>query len=164
MSAETLRLRDEQDGEHDVALSPGRATIAGVELIVEPDEDRSVRLRRLAADGTTVPTVTAYVATSGDTHWVFLDGEVFRFTPASSTRRKRTATAGGSLVAPMPATVRRVEAHPGQAVRRGDILIVLEAMKMELPVRAPADGTVVRVICREGELVPSGQELVELTP
>jgi biotin carboxyl carrier protein len=64
----------------------------------------------------------------------------------------------------MPATVRRIEAKPGQAVRRGDVLIVLEAMKMELPVRAPADGTIARVNCREGELVQPGQELAELQP
>jgi biotin carboxyl carrier protein len=43
-------------------------------------------------------------------------------------------------------------------------LIVLEAMKMELPVRAPADGTIARVNCREGELVQPGQELAELAP
>jgi biotin carboxyl carrier protein len=64
----------------------------------------------------------------------------------------------------MPATVRRIEVKPGQAVRRGDVLIVLEAMKMELPVRAPADGTIARVNCREGELVQPGQELAELQP
>ena len=40
----------------------------------------------------------------------------------------------------MPATVRRIEVKPGQAVRRGDVLIVLEAMKMELPVRATVTG------------------------
>ena len=64
----------------------------------------------------------------------------------------------------MPATVRRIEVKPGQAVRRGDVLIVLEAMKMELPVRATADGTVARLNCREGELVQPGQELAELQP
>jgi biotin carboxyl carrier protein len=49
-------------------------------------------------------------------------------------------------------------------VRRGDVLMVLEAMKMELPVRAPADGTVARVNCREGELVQPGEALAELQP
>jgi biotin carboxyl carrier protein len=44
------------------------------------------------------------------------------------------------------------------------VLIVLEAMKMELPVRAPTDGTIARVNCREGELVQPGQELAELQP
>ena len=79
-------------------------------------------------------------------------------------RKGRSALATGSLTAPMPATVRRIEVKPGQPVRRGDVLIVLEAMKMELPVRATADGTVARINCREGELVPAGQELAELQP
>jgi biotin carboxyl carrier protein len=100
-----------------------------------------------------------------DAQWVFLNGEVFRFEiERAGSRRRRSAASHGSLTAPMPATVRRIEAQMGQPVRRGDILIVLEAMKMELPVRAPADGTIARVNCREGELVQAGQELVELQP
>jgi biotin carboxyl carrier protein len=47
-------------------------------------------------------------------------------------------------------------------VKKGDTLLVLEAMKMELPVRAPGDGTVTAVSCREGELVQAGVVLVEL--
>jgi biotin carboxyl carrier protein len=64
----------------------------------------------------------------------------------------------------MPATVRKIAGAAGDAVHRGEVLIVLEAMKMELPVRAPADGTIARVNCREGELVQPGQELAELQP
>jgi biotin carboxyl carrier protein len=62
----------------------------------------------------------------------------------------------------MPAIVRQVIARPGAIVRKGEALIVLEAMKMELPIRAPADGTVVAVHCREGELVQPDALLVEL--
>ena len=64
----------------------------------------------------------------------------------------------------MPATVRQVVVSPGARVQQGDVLLVLEAMKMELPVRAPGDGTVAAVNCREGELVQAGQELIELEP
>jgi biotin carboxyl carrier protein len=62
----------------------------------------------------------------------------------------------------MPATVLRILARPGAAVRKGDTLIVLEAMKMELPLRAPQDGTVHAVRCQEGELVQPGRVLVDL--
>ena len=54
--------------------------------------------------------------------------------------------------------------NPGTRVQHGDVLLVLEAMKMELPVRAPGDGTVAAVKCRPGELVQAGQELIELEP
>ncbi len=56
----------------------------------------------------------------------------------------------------------RVDAVPGARVRKGDTLLILEAMKMELPIRAPADGVVRAVHCREGELVTPGVALVDL--
>jgi biotin carboxyl carrier protein len=63
----------------------------------------------------------------------------------------------------MPATVLSVMAEVGQAVKAGDTVIMLEAMKMELPVRAPRDGIVSAVHCREGELVQPGVMLLEIT-
>jgi biotin carboxyl carrier protein len=63
----------------------------------------------------------------------------------------------------MPATVIKVLVAPGAIVKKGDTVIVLEAMKMELPIRAPADATVMAVHCREGELVQPDAALIELT-
>jgi 3-methylcrotonyl-CoA carboxylase alpha subunit len=108
------------------------------------------------------PPRLAWTATAGDTRWVFLDGEVFEFEVQAEGRRRRGAGHHGSLAAPMPATVLRVEAAPGDAVRRGDTLVILEAMKMELPVRAPADGTVKAVHCKPGDLVQAGVPLIEV--
>jgi 3-methylcrotonyl-CoA carboxylase alpha subunit len=83
---------------------------------------------------------------------------------AQSTRRRRsTAGAHQALSAPMPATVLKIQVREGDPVRKGDVVILLEAMKMELPVRAPADATVAAVHCREGELVDADAVLVELT-
>jgi biotin carboxyl carrier protein len=61
----------------------------------------------------------------------------------------------------MPATVIKIHVKPGDAVKKGDTVVVLEAMKMELPVRALADATIATVCCREGELVPADAILVE---
>jgi biotin carboxyl carrier protein len=62
----------------------------------------------------------------------------------------------------MPATVLSVVANVGQAVTAGETVLILEAMKMELPVRAPRDGVVSAIHCREGELVQPGVTLVEI--
>jgi biotin carboxyl carrier protein len=62
----------------------------------------------------------------------------------------------------MPATVVAIHATPGQAVQAGDTLIVLEAMKMELPIRSPKTGVVKTLHCRIGELVQPGVTLLEL--
>ena len=67
-----------------------------------------------------------------------------------------------SLTAPMPATVIAVLVAPGARVAKGETVILLEAMKMELPIRALGDGTVKAVHCRAGDLVQADQELVEL--
>ena len=66
------------------------------------------------------------------------------------------------MTAPMPATVIRIHVKPGDAVKKGQILALLEAMKMELPLRAPADGIVAAVHCRDGELVPADAPLIDL--
>jgi len=70
--------------------------------------------------------------------------------------------AAGSLVAPMPGTVVRVEAAAGDAVAGGQVLVVLEAMKMEHSVRSPHGGTVAEVRVSTGQAVDSGTVLVVL--
>ena len=69
---------------------------------------------------------------------------------------------GGSLAAPMPGTVLRVDVHQGEHVSEGQALVLLEAMKMELAVTAPGAGVVSAVLVEAGELVSRGQALVEL--
>jgi acetyl/propionyl-CoA carboxylase alpha subunit len=73
-----------------------------------------------------------------------------------------TQAAAGSLTAPMPGTVVRIEAHPGDAVRAGQVLVVLEAMKMEHAIRAPRDGTLTLLQVSAGQAVDQGTVLVVL--
>jgi 3-methylcrotonyl-CoA carboxylase alpha subunit len=82
--------------------------------------------------------------------------------PAATSRRKSSrGSAGKTLLAPMPATVIKIHVKRGDEVKKGDPVVVLEAMKMELPVRALADATIAAVCCREGELVQADATLVE---
>ena len=105
----------------------------------------------------------AYAAASGGATWVFLDGRTYVIqAQASSGRRSARGDDETALAAPMPATVVSVNITPGQAVSRGDVLVTLEAMKMELAVKAPRDGKVRSVACRPGELVQPGVPLLEL--
>lgn len=101
-----------------------------------------------------------FAIAAGPVTWVFHDGVTYEIVEQAPARRH--AGAHESLTAPMPATVIQVNANVGSEVRRGDILILLEAMKMELPLRAPADGRVAAVHCSAGELVQPGATLVEL--
>jgi biotin carboxyl carrier protein len=91
--------------------------------------------------------------------WVFFEGHAYRIAedradaPQSIDAGVDDALA---LAAPMPATVTAVHVSPGQQVKGGDVLITLEAMKMELPIVAPHDGTVRSIVCHVGDLVQPG--------
>jgi 3-methylcrotonyl-CoA carboxylase alpha subunit len=96
---------------------------------------------------------------------VFLGGEhrVFESIDPYLPEQAHADTHGG-LRAPMPGRILAVHVTPGAAVERGAPLVVMEAMKMEHTVVAPAAGLVGRVMCAVGEQVKEGAELLELEP
>ena len=107
--------------------------------------------------------LTAHVARDGDVFHVALGWQVLTLNVAKPSSR-RTAAAGGAanLSATMHGQVVRVLVAEGDTVRRGQPLVLLEAMKMEMRVTAPHDGRVVRLLCSAGEVVHRGQALLEL--
>ena len=68
--------------------------------------------------------------------------------------------AGEAVKAPMPGTILKINVQQGQAVKTGDVLCVLEAMKMENEILAPKDGTVTQVATMKGASVDTGAPLV----
>jgi acetyl/propionyl-CoA carboxylase alpha subunit len=78
------------------------------------------------------------------------------------SHRPSAAQGASSVTAPMPGTVIRVEVAPGDEIRARQPLVVLEAMKMEIPVHSPFDGTVTTVHVSGGDRVAGGAVLVEL--
>jgi 3-methylcrotonyl-CoA carboxylase alpha subunit len=97
----------------------------------------------------------------GDTVTVRRDGETYRLRlPDPIAAAAEEDDAGGRLIAPIPGQVTEVNATPGMAVTRGQVLVVLEAMKTVFRLAAPADGTVDAVSCQPGDSVVEGQLLV----
>ena len=82
--------------------------------------------------------------------------------PQAAAPASAPAGSGTSVNAPLPGTVLSVKVSAGQAVKAGDILVVIEAMKMENEIAAPADGTVSSVAVTNGQSVESGTPLVYL--
>ena len=80
--------------------------------------------------------------------------------PAAPAAAPAVTGAGEAVNAPMPGTILKVNVTKGQVVKAGDVLCVLEAMKMENDITAPKDGTVTQVVTSKGASVSSGDPLV----
>ena len=107
--------------------------------------------------------LSAYIARSGQHRHVSLAGDTWTLRPPEPRRSNREGhSEGGSLTATMPGRVLDVLVAEGDTVQKGDTLVLLEAMKMELPIQAPAAGQVARVLCAAGQVVERSQLLVEL--
>lgn len=72
------------------------------------------------------------------------------------------AQGGNSITAPMPGSILKVNVKAGEAVKRGQVLLVLEAMKMENEITAPADGKVSAVKVETGQVISAGETLIVL--
>jgi 3-methylcrotonyl-CoA carboxylase alpha subunit len=101
-----------------------------------------------------------YCAADGATIHLFWRGRAYRLSRESAEARPPAAT--GTLEAPMPGRVVDVKVSPGEAVQKGQPLLVIEAMKMENVVRAPRDGRVRTVSVAAGTRVAPGTALLEL--
>lgn len=84
--------------------------------------------------------------------------------PKAAPKAAAPAGAQGAVKvnAPMPGKILKVNVNAGAAVKKGDVLLVLEAMKMENEICAPQDGTVATVECAAGDSVESGKVLVSM--
>jgi biotin carboxyl carrier protein len=155
-------LRLESAGEErDVDLANGTASIDGT-----PTSFREIRrdgiLVALEVDGSLVPVRSVR---GGNRAFVWCAGEVFEVRRAPGRPPRTRSAAGeshGGLVAPMPGRIRKTLVRPGEEVSRGQVVLVLEAMKMEHAIRAPKDGVVIEIAHREGDLVEAGTVLAEI--
>ena len=77
--------------------------------------------------------------------------------------QRTTINATGTVTAPMPGTVLRLCKEEGEAVQAGEVVLILEAMKMENEILSPADGTIMKVNCEEGKTVAGGEVLFEVS-
>jgi 3-methylcrotonyl-CoA carboxylase alpha subunit len=112
----------------------------------------------LALDGART---RAPVARAGDILLVLLEGATWPLELIDPLLPPRTEGTGGDrLTAPVPGRIVSVETEVGAAVKRGEVLLVIEAMKVQMRLTAPRDGIVSAVRAQPGELVEEGTELV----
>lgn len=106
-----------------------------------------------------------HVASSRGTLWVHMNGKTFVYEPPRRQSRKgsKSATAHpGEVSAPMPGKIIKTLVKSGDKVQIGQVLIVMEAMKMEYTLKAQTEGVVSEVNCEASQQVALGQVLVKL--
>jgi biotin carboxyl carrier protein len=137
-----------------------RATIGDQQVNVEIVKASDGKLD-LLIDG---KRVTAYISSDNAKRWVTINGQTLVLTKSSGARRGSHAGhhTAGELTAPMPGQVRAVNVSEGDAVTKGQRLLVLEAMKMEIRIHAPQDGIVKKLFVKQGQTVEREQILIEV--
>jgi len=107
--------------------------------------------------------VTAYISSDNAKRWVTINGRTTLLTKSSGAKRGGAKhDHSGELTAPMPGQVRAVNVGEGDAVTKGQTLMVLEAMKMEIKVQSPMDGMVSSLSVEAGQTVEREQILIEI--
>ncbi len=142
-----------------------RAVLNGQEFLIDMFQNRGDELLLKLND----KPVRAYIASDGTRRWIWIDGKTVPLTVASGTPRSEKrrpserARSGERIVAaPMPGVVRAVKISKGEAVTKGQVLLILEAMKMEIHVKAHRAGTLTQLNARVGQTVEREQVLAEI--
>ncbi len=157
-----LRI-DGQERAFDVTRQGDRLHVSAGDLSAEVrvlHRDGDALLIEIHAAGDPPRRVRLVGSRAGDSRAVWVDGRVVA---AERVRRAAARAAGpGSLASTIPAVVSQVLVAEGDAVAAGDKLILLESMKMVIPILAPYGGQVARVLCAPGDSVPAGAPLLEI--
>ncbi len=151
----TLHAGDAAHAVRAIPLPDGAVRVESPDVILE--------VRRGSADVLVVDGVHRRVPVqrSGDALTAILDGVGWSFTLADALAPPETEGAGGDrVVSPMPGRIVSVHVEPGATVARGDLLLVLEAMKVQMRLTSPRDATIENLRVATGELVEEGTELV----
>ena len=111
-----------------------------------------------------------YVAQADDNWQVLLRGRLFPITVEDEREKRLRSAAGGGVAetgefhlrAPMPGLVVAIPVEEGQSIQKGQVLVILESMKMQNELKAPRDGTVGRIRVKPGETVEQKQTLLSV--
>ena len=150
-----------------IDLTPGgsgksyRATVGEKTVDIEILQANDAKLD-LLIDG---KRKTAYVSFDNAKRWVTVNEQTLVLTKPAAGARDRghgNQHAAGELTAPMPGQLRAVNVAEGESVIKGQTLLVLEAMKMEIRIQAPRDGKVKKLLVKQTQTVERDQILIEL--
>ncbi len=106
--------------------------------------------------------VNAHVSSDMAKRWVTINGHTIMLTKTSGAKQGVRHDHAGGLIAPMPGQVRSVSVSVGDVVKKGQTLLTMEAMKMEIRIQALKDGAVKALHVAQGQTVEREQILIEM--
>ncbi len=158
-------------GQEVLALEAGRLDDTGSCLVDTGEDPRSVTVKAACTDRMHLQvgdkSFNFSVVRVDDGAWIWCNGRARLVQDASTVERRKTrgpVSTPGQVTPPTPAAVVKVLVEAGQGVIKGQALVVVSAMKMEMTLAAPYDGTVIAVNTRVGAQVSPGEILVEIDP
>jgi len=106
--------------------------------------------------------IKSVISQGDDSKFVFIDGSIFKVKRIELTGRKKTEKKEGDLNSPISGTVVQAKVKEGSQVKKDEVILVIEAMKMEYLIRAPYDGKVKKVYFKEKDQIEIGQLTAEI--
>jgi biotin carboxyl carrier protein len=106
--------------------------------------------------------IKCVISEGEDNKFVFLDGDIFKVKRIELTGRKKTKKKEGDLNSPISGTIVEVKAKEGSKIKKDDVIMIIEAMKMEYLIRSPYDGTVKKIHFKKKGQIEIGQITAEI--
>ena len=106
--------------------------------------------------------IKSVISQGEDSKFVFIDGSIFKVKRIELTGRKKTEKKEGDLNSPISGTVVTIKVKQGNQVKKDDVILVIEAMKMEYLIRAPYNGKVKKIYFKEKDQIEIGQLSAEI--
>jgi 3-methylcrotonyl-CoA carboxylase alpha subunit len=135
-------------------------TYDNTEYKVEAEENKSGQIKIKIGNRL----IKAIITEGEKEKYIFINGEVYKVKPIQLTGTKKIQKKDEEdLFSPISGKVINVKIKKGDIVKKGDILMVIEAMKMEYLIRAPFDGRIVNILFKEKDQIEIGQNTVEIS-
>ncbi|MBU0497041.1 MAG: biotin/lipoyl-binding protein [Candidatus Thermoplasmatota archaeon] len=108
--------------------------------------------------------IKSIISEGEESKFVFIDGNIYRVKRIELTGRKEEHKKEGRLTSPISGTIVSIKAKKGDHIKKDEVIMVIEAMKMEYLIRAPCNGKIKTIHFKEKDQIEIGQQTAEIIP
>ena len=107
--------------------------------------------------------IKSIISEGMESKFIFIDGDIFRVKRIELTGRKKEQKKDATLSSPISGTIVSIKVQPGVKVKKGEVIMIIEAMKMEYLIRAPYSGKIIKINFNEKDQIEIGAQTAEIT-